>query len=176
MFKTNGHPVASGDQKLGWTSLIWPWATKNYNRLYKEGNFLSISGRPRENFSLKHWNLQVKLPIEQVNFCTSFLVVMRNTKLWKVGKPTFVAMSCLDYLLDGLLGNELYQALDNALSMLRHYGSQCWLISNQTDESSSSVEFQLKYIYCASMYLHSRNLYFVFAIAYSFTRKGMQKP
>ena len=46
--------VAHGDQKLGWTSIIWPWASKNYNRLYKEGNFLNISGRLRENFILKH--------------------------------------------------------------------------------------------------------------------------
>ena len=42
VFKANGRPVAPGDQKLGWTSLIWPWASKNYNRLYKDGNFLSI--------------------------------------------------------------------------------------------------------------------------------------
>ena len=47
--------VTTGDHKLGWTSWIWTWASKNYNRLYKEGNFLNISGRQRENFSLKHW-------------------------------------------------------------------------------------------------------------------------
>ena len=46
-----------------------PLATKNwagpvkfdpgqvkYNSLYKEGNILNISGRLRQNFSLKHWN------------------------------------------------------------------------------------------------------------------------
>ena len=54
VFKTNGRPVAPGDQKLGWTSLISPWASKNYDRLYKEGNVLNISGQLRENFSLKH--------------------------------------------------------------------------------------------------------------------------
>ena len=54
VFKINGSPVAPGDQKLVWTSKIWPWASKNYSRLYKEGNFLNISGRLRENFSLKH--------------------------------------------------------------------------------------------------------------------------
>ena len=60
VFKTNGRPVAPGDQKLDWTSLICPWASKNYNRLYQEGTFLSISGRLslRENFSLKHWESQ----------------------------------------------------------------------------------------------------------------------
>ena len=56
VFKINGRPVAPGDQKLGWTSKIWPWASKNYNRLYKEGNFLNISGRLRENFSLNTAN------------------------------------------------------------------------------------------------------------------------
>ena len=34
VFKTDGHPVAIGNQKLGWTSQIWSWANKNYNRLY----------------------------------------------------------------------------------------------------------------------------------------------
>ena len=56
VFKTNGCPVAPGDQKLSWASLIWPWASKNYNRLYKDGNFRSISGRLRQNISLKHCN------------------------------------------------------------------------------------------------------------------------
>ena len=54
MFKANGRPVTPGDQKLSWTSLIGPWASKNHNSLYKEGHFLNISGRLRENFSLKH--------------------------------------------------------------------------------------------------------------------------
>ena len=54
VFKTNGCPVAPGDQKLSWASLIWPWASKNYNWLYKDGNFWSISGRLRQNISLKH--------------------------------------------------------------------------------------------------------------------------
>ena len=30
---------------MGWTSKILPWASKNYNRLYKERIFLNISGR-----------------------------------------------------------------------------------------------------------------------------------
>ena len=54
VFKTNGRPVTPGDQKLGCTSYIWPWARENYSRLYKEGNFLNISGWLRDNFSLKH--------------------------------------------------------------------------------------------------------------------------
>ena len=54
VFKTHGRPVAPGDQKLGWTSEIWPWASKNYNRSYKKGNFQNISGRLSGNFSLKH--------------------------------------------------------------------------------------------------------------------------
>ena len=55
VFKTNGRPVAPGDQKLGWTSWIWHWASKDYDRLHKDGNFLNTSGRLSENFSLKHW-------------------------------------------------------------------------------------------------------------------------
>ena len=55
MFKTNGRPFAPGEQKLGWTSQILPWASKNYNRLFKDGHFFNISGRLSENFSLKHW-------------------------------------------------------------------------------------------------------------------------
>ena len=51
--------VAPGDQNLGWTSWIWTWTSKTYNRLYKEENFLNISGRLRENFSLKHWNMHM---------------------------------------------------------------------------------------------------------------------
>ena len=54
MFKTNGRPVAPGDQKLGWTSWIWHWASKDYDRLHKDGNFLNTSGRLSENFILKH--------------------------------------------------------------------------------------------------------------------------
>ena len=50
VFKTNGRR----DPKLGWTSEIWPWASKNYNRSYKKGNFQNISGRLSENFSVKH--------------------------------------------------------------------------------------------------------------------------
>ena len=47
--------VAPGNQKLGWTSEIWPWASKNYNKSYKKGNFRNISGRLNEKLSLKHW-------------------------------------------------------------------------------------------------------------------------
>ena len=54
VFKTNGRPVTTGDHNLDWPSYFFPWASKNYNRLYKEGNHLNVSGWVRENFSLKH--------------------------------------------------------------------------------------------------------------------------
>ena len=66
VFKTNGRPVAPGNQKMGWTSWIWPWASKNYNSLYKEGNVLNISGWLREKFSVIHWlseQIMVMLPM-----------------------------------------------------------------------------------------------------------------
>ena len=45
--------VAPGDQKLGWSSQFHPGQVEIIT-LYKEANFLNISGRPRENFSSKH--------------------------------------------------------------------------------------------------------------------------
>ena len=57
VFKTDGHPVAIGNQKLGWTSQIWSWANKNYNRLYWPVGFLSCL----ISFSKKCQNAKKKL-------------------------------------------------------------------------------------------------------------------
>ena len=55
MIKTNGRPVSHPWQpKIGLDKWNWPWASKNYNRLYKEGNFLTISEQLSENFSFQH--------------------------------------------------------------------------------------------------------------------------
>ena len=58
VFKTNGRPVAPGNQKLGSTTYIWLWPNKNYNTLYKQVIFVNISGRLTPNFTLKNWDAE----------------------------------------------------------------------------------------------------------------------
>ena len=67
-----------------WAGL--PWAGKNYNRLYKERNFLNISGRLRENYSLKHCNWQsytgLILGLRPANERCRYKVKLSLTRHW----------------------------------------------------------------------------------------------